>query len=79
MTKCKFEIRKLYIKYLIWRGKAIDIWSKSEYPSDVLSNLCGNRFLFDGVECGSMEGFLQSLKYKEEEKQRQMFDVWQRS
>lgn len=57
---------------MVWRGKAIDIWSKSEYPADVLSNLCDNIFLFDGVECGSMEGFLQSLKYKDEDKQRQI-------
>ncbi len=64
--------RKLYIKYLVWRGKAIDIWSKSEYPADVLSNLCDSRFQFDGIECGSMEGFLQSLKYKDEDKQRQI-------
>jgi len=57
---------------LIWRGKAIDIWSKSKYPADVLSNLCDNRFQFDEVECASMEGFLQSLKYKDENKQRQI-------
>jgi len=48
----------------VWRGKAVDIWSKSPYPADVLSNLHDNAFMFDGVECGSMEGFLQSLKYQ---------------
>jgi len=64
--------RRLYIKWLVWRGKAIDIWSKSEYPADVLSNLGSNGFRFDGMVCGSMEGFLQSLKQKDKDKQRQI-------
>lgn len=64
--------RELYIKWLVWRGKAIDIWSKSDYPGDVLSNLCSNGFRFDGMVCGSMEGFLQSLKQKDKDKQRQI-------
>ena len=50
----------------------MDIWSKSEYPADVLSNLCSNGFRFDGMVCGSMEGFLQSLKQKDKDKQRQI-------
>ena len=37
----------------------LDIRSNGLYPSNVLSNLCSNAFVFDGVECGSMEGFLQ--------------------
>lgn len=53
-------------------GKAVDIWSKSAYPANVLSNLHDNAFCYDGVECGSMEGFLQSLKQKDAEKQRQV-------
>lgn len=59
----------------IWRlshGKAIDIWSKSAYPADVLSNLHSNGFRFEGRVCGSMEGFLQSLKHKDLDKQRQI-------
>lgn len=40
----------------------LDIRSNGLYPSNVLSNLCSNRFGFDGMMCGSMEGFLQSLK-----------------
>ena len=56
----------------MFRGKAIDIWSKDPYPCDVLSNLCSNGFKFDGVVCGSMEGFLQSLKQKDINKQRQI-------
>ena len=61
--------RKIRIRWQVWRGKAIDIWSKSPYPANVLSNLYGNNFCYDGVECGSMEGFLQSLKYKDIEEQ----------
>lgn len=68
----KSLLRKLKIKWQIWRGKAIDIWSKSAYPADVLSNLCSNGFRFDGVVCGSMEGFLQSLKQRDPQKQRQV-------
>ena len=64
--------KRLYIKWLVWRGKAVDIWSKSDYPADVLSNLCSNGFRFDGMVCGSMEGFLQSLKQKDKDKQRQI-------
>lgn len=64
--------RRLYVKWLVCRGKAVDIWLKSKYPADVLSNLCSNEFRFDGMVCGSMEGFLQSLKQKDEDKQRQI-------
>ena len=63
--------RQLYIRWLVRRGKAIDIWSHSDYPAQVLSNLCSNPFTFDGVQCGSMEGFLQSLKQQDRDKQRQ--------
>ena len=37
----------------------LDIRSKDLYTSNVLSNLCSNGFLLDGMVCGSMEGFLQ--------------------
>lgn len=64
--------RKFWIKWQVLCGKAIDIWSKSTYPAEVLSNLCSNGFRFDGMVCGSMEGFLQSLKQKDPAKQRQI-------
>lgn len=51
-------------------GDIIDIHSKGEYPADVLSNFYPNSFVFDGVKCASMEGFLQSLKYRNVEKQK---------
>lgn len=47
----------------------IDIYSKGEYPANVLSNFYSNDFTFDGVEISSMEGFLQSLKFKNAKKQ----------
>lgn len=48
----------------------LDIRSNGLYPSNVLSNLCSNIFVYDGMICGSMEGFLQSLKQKDFDKQR---------
>ena len=65
-------LKKLFARWKISRGKAIDIWSKNPYPADVLSNLHSNSFRFEGMVCGSMEGFLQSLKYKDTDKQRQI-------
>jgi len=43
----------------------MDIKSKSAYPSCALSNFAPHPFIIDGVECASMEGFLQALKFKE--------------
>jgi hypothetical protein len=42
----------------------VDIGSKSGYPSSALSNFAPHKFIFDGVECNSMEGLLQSFKSK---------------
>lgn len=42
-------------------ANTLDIRSNGLYPSNVLSNLCSNGFRFDGMVCGSMEGFLQSI------------------
>lgn len=50
----------------------LDIRSNGLYPSNVLSNMCSNEFRFDGIVCGSMEGFLQSLKRAEPDKQRKI-------
>ncbi len=48
----------------------IDIISSGEYPANVLSNFYPHEFVIDGVHCASMEGFLQSLKTKNREKQK---------
>ncbi len=72
-------MKKLWIKWLCWRGKAIDIKSNGIYPANILSNLSGNSFYIDNVECKSMEGFLQSLKHHDKTKQRQICSMRGRS
>ena len=47
----------------------IEIYSKGEYPANVLSNFAPNGFELDGVKCASMEGFLQSLKFRSVKRQ----------
>lgn len=42
----------------------MNMYSPGEYPLNKLSNFAPNEFEMDGVKCGSMEGFLQSLKYR---------------
>lgn len=41
----------------------MDIGSGRGYPEDALSNFSPHAFIIDSVECASMEGFLQSLKF----------------
>ena len=41
----------------------MDIGSGNGYPSSALSNFAPHPFVIDGVQCNSMEGFLQSLKF----------------
>lgn len=43
----------------------MDIGSGAGYPSAALSNFAPHPFVIDGVLCNSMEGFLQSLKFKD--------------
>ncbi len=45
--------------------KIIDIGYKSKWPGNQLSNFTEHHFEIDEVKCNSMEGFLQSLKFKE--------------
>jgi len=47
----------------------MDIGSKAGYPASSLSNFSPHPFVIDGVQCNSMEGFLQSLKFKEPDMQ----------
>lgn len=54
---------------------AVDISSKSEFPINMLSNFANNPFVLDGVNIASMEGFLQSLKYKNVEKQKRICEL----
>lgn len=50
----------------------MDIGSGKSYPSSALSNFSPHPFIFDGVECNSMEGFLQSLKFQNPELQKEV-------
>ena len=68
--------RNLYIQWLCKTGRAVDIWSNGGYPGEALSNLCSNAFVYDGVHCNSMEGFLQSLKYDDRQKQLQICQIY---
>lgn len=47
----------------------MDIGSGAGYPAANLSNFAPHPFVIDGVECNSMEGFLQSLKFKDQNMQ----------
>lgn len=60
------------VDYFDRDANTLDIRSNGMYPSGVLSNLCSNAFRLDGVLCNSMEGFLQSLKHQDPNKQRQL-------
>lgn len=50
----------------------MDIGSGKGYPSSALSNFAPHPFVIDGIECASMEGFLQSLKFKDPEIQKEI-------
>lgn len=50
----------------------MDIGSGSGFPSGTLSNFAPHPFVIDGVECNSMEGFLQSLKFSNLEMQKEV-------
>ncbi|MDD2595552.1 MAG: hypothetical protein PHD11_07055 [Bacteroidales bacterium] len=67
LERLKEILGDLHIKYQCKIGKAVDIRIDSKFPGNVLSNMYPNSFEMDGVHYGSMEGFLQSLKYLCEE------------
>lgn len=50
----------------------MDIGSGKTYPSNALSNFAPHPFEIDEVACNSMEGFLQSLKFKSVDMQREV-------
>lgn len=50
----------------------MDIGSGSGFPSGALSNFAPHPFVIDGIECNSMEGFLQSLKFSNPEMQKEV-------
>ena len=54
----------------------MDIGSKTGYPAENLSNFTPHAFVIDGIPCACMEGFLQSLKFQDAEKQREICQLW---
>ena len=50
----------------------MDIGLDNEWPAVALSNFAPYEFVIDGIECNSMEGFLQSLKFKDPEIQKEV-------
>lgn len=50
----------------------MEIYSKGTYPANKLTNFAPNAFIIDGIFCASMEGFLQSLKFKNSEMQKEI-------
>ena len=50
----------------------MDIGSGTGFPTANLSNFAPHAFTIDGVECASMEGFLQSLKFSNPEMQKEV-------
>lgn len=50
----------------------MDVGSRSKYPAGALSNFSPHPFEIDGIQCNSMEGFLQSLKFKSPEMQEEV-------
>lgn len=48
----------------------MDIKSGKIYPAGALSNFAPHPFVIRGVQCNSMEGFLQGLKFKSVEMQQ---------
>jgi predicted NAD-dependent protein-ADP-ribosyltransferase YbiA (DUF1768 family) len=50
----------------------MNIGSGTGWPSSALSNFAPHPFIIDGIECNSMEGFLQSLKFKNPEIQKEV-------
>ena len=50
----------------------MDVGSKGSYPANALSNFSPHKFVIDGIECSSMEGFLQSLKYSNQDMQKEV-------
>ena len=50
----------------------MDIGSGNGYPESALSNFAPHPFTIDGIECNSMEGFLQSLKFENPDMQKEV-------
>lgn len=54
----------------------MDISFMNPYPSNSISNFARNEFVIDDVKCQSMEGFLQSLKFEDVVKQKEVCNLY---
>jgi predicted NAD-dependent protein-ADP-ribosyltransferase YbiA (DUF1768 family) len=54
----------------------LDLGYRNEGLGKALSNLCEYPFVLDGVQCRSIEGFLQSLKFQELDAQDMMLGMF---
>lgn len=50
----------------------MDIKAGNPYPAGALSNFAKRPFMLDGVQCQSIEGFVQGLKFQDPEMQKQI-------
>lgn len=57
----------------------MNIGSGQDYPANALSNFSPHPFVLDDVEVNSMEGFLQSLKFKNFDMQKEVCKLVGRS
>ena len=64
------EETRAFIQIHEFNDNAVDINSRAPGPAGRLSNYTERHFVFDGVECHSIEGVLQSLKCPDTEAQR---------
>lgn len=60
-----YKCQKSNCNYTLTGQNVIDISFKSKGIAKALSNLCPYTFKIAGVECASMESFIQSLKLKD--------------
>ena len=60
---------KVQFSNLFFPQKTIDITSGGTYPGSALSNFASHAFVFDDVECASMEGLLQAFKFESPDEQ----------
>lgn len=58
-----------FTRLLCKLGFALDIRIGTEFPVIVLCNTYPKPFVFDGVQCGSVEGFLQAVKLTDQDQQ----------
>lgn len=61
---------------MLWRRRTVDIYSKKRGPAGRLSNFTKRCFVFDGIECRSIEGVLQSFKFKTRAEQVIVCGLW---